>query len=386
MTARSLSGSRRLYFTYFAALGAVLPFQVLFLQKRGLSPTEIGLVATASAGCAVIPGLLWTAWSDRRDRRRPFLLLGFVAQSVLWLLYPLARNFLHFLLLSVVISISVPPIEALMNVVVLGLLDREMFGRGYASVRVWGSIGWIFSAVAAGALVERTDLWLAFILGSGLTVLCILQGSRYTERGSKRVDGTGAKRTLSFGRTLPFGVATATRALGVGMTYTFLSVYLAAIGTPFWLIGWGWAFAAMPEIPIMVFAGRLSDKFGRMPLLALGSICSSIMPLSYTFVKAPAIAVPLMALSGVSFALFYTASVGFLADVTPADRQATAQALLMILTSQLPRIAGPFLGGLLIDRWGLSTMFLAASMLSLLASGILIGSIGREGMLRGNHK
>ena len=361
------------YLTYFAAAGSVMPFLVLFLERNGLTPTSIGLLRSLAAAAAIIPGFLWVSWSDRLMRRRPFLLFGFAVQMVAWLIFPLLSRFYQFLILMVAMSALIPPVEALMNVWILGKLDRGKLGTGYSLVRIWGSIGWIIATVVVGALVETTDIRFAFVIGAGLISLLIIQPIH--DDGKKpEVKNEATSRTPKRRSILPFGIATVIRAFSVGMTYTFLSVYLDRIGTPFWLIGWGWAISALPEIPLMVLAGRLSDKIGRMPLLIAGFTCSSIMAFIFAFIDRPALAVPLMSLSGVSYALTYISSVGFLADVAPHDKQATAQGVFSIITTYLPRVAGPFTGGLIIDIYGLDSMFLLAGTMTMFAAIMLLAS------------
>jgi PPP family 3-phenylpropionic acid transporter len=385
MTLRdSLGRNRILYLIYYAALGSVLPYRVLFLESRGLSPTQIGLLGSIAAAAAILPGVMWAAWSDRTGRRRSIILFGFSVLMVLWLAFPLASSFYHFLLLMVLTSLLVPPLEALLNVLVIGGLDRKRLGYGYSTVRIWGSLGWILAAVLTGSLVQATDdLRFAFLVGAGLVGVCLFLPIKAD--GGQEDDPEGVKGGSSTGvrEMLPFASATIIRALSVGMTYTFLSIYLLRIGTPIWMIGWGWAISAAPEIPIMIFAGKLSDRIGRVPLLMGGALCSSLMAFVYAWVESPGLAVPLMTLSGISFALTHIASVGYLADLAPRNRQAMAQSLYVVLTMQLPRVAGPFLGGLIIDRYGLSPMFLLAGMLSLAAVGVLAplwrGSGGKKG-------
>jgi len=359
-----------LYLTYFAALGAVFPYQVLFLEGKGLSATQIGLIGSAAAGVAILPGLLWMTWSDKAGKRKPFVLFGFVSQMALWLVISGASSFGQFLLLMLVGSIVVPPLEALLNVVVLRGMDKARMGTGYSLVRIWGSLGWIISAAVAGTLVQATELRFCFFLGSGLLVLCMVQplgkGSPGAERSTESPAEAGELR-----QAVPFIVATVIRALSVGMAYTFLSIYLDEIGTPYWLLGWGWAISALPELPIMVLAGRMSDRIGRLPLLIVGFLCSSAMAFAYAVLRSPFLAVPLMSLSGVSFGLSYIASVGYVADISPYNRQATAQGLYVVLTTNVPRIVGPFLGGVLIDRMGLGTLFAISGALSLLAASVL---------------
>lgn len=360
-----------LYLAYFAALGAVYPYQVLFLERKGLSATQIGLIGSAAAGVAILPGLLWMTWSDRAGRRKPFVLFGFASQMALWLAISGASSFGQFLFLMLVASTMVPPLEALLNVVVLSGIDKAKTGTEYSLVRIWGSLGWMVSAAVAGTVVQATELRFSFFLGSGLLILCMMlplgKGAPGAESRTERREEARELR-----QAVPFIAATVIRALSVGMAYTFLSIYLDDIGTPYWLLGWGWAISALPELPIMVLAGRMSDRMGRLPLLIAGFLCSSTMAFAYAVVRSPVLAVPLLAMSGVSFGLSYIASVGYVADISPYNRQATAQGLYEVLTTNVPRVAGPFLGGVLIDRMGLGTLFSLSGALSLLAALVLV--------------
>lgn len=364
---------RRLYLAYFAALGAVFPFQVIFLERVGLSPTEIGLLGSIAAAAAIVPGFAWATWSDRVGRTRPFVVFGLLVQMVVWLLFPLASRFGQFLMLMVAMSVLVPPLEALMNVWILGKLQRHSLGTGYSLVRIWGSIGWIISTVAVGTVVDATEVRVAFPIGAVLLAVSLLQPvAREGPSREGQVEGNPPGRRRPLSGMVPFAVATIIRAISVGMSYTFLSVYLDRIGTPFWLIGWGWAISAAPEVPIMVFAGRLSDRVGRIPLLGAGYLCSSAMALAFATTESPSLAIVLMSLSGVSYALTYISSVGYLAEAAPRHRQATAQGLFTILTTHLPRVIGPFLGGLIIDSYGLKPMFALSGSLTLFAAAFLI--------------
>ncbi len=363
---------RALYLVYFAALGSVLPYQVLFLERNGLSATEIGFLASLAALAAVVPGLLWVSWSDAVHRRGPFIVFGFVAQMGLWLAFPLATRFGQFLLLMVSGAIAVPPLEALLNAMVLGSLEKGRMGSGYALVRIWGSIGWIISGAIVGVVIQAGGLKMAFVVGALLLVVCLTQPIADGMKPDGVLQQSDPRRHASLNWSYSFLVATVMRAVSLGMSYTFVSVYLDGIGTPLWLLGWAWAISALPEIPIMVFAGRLSDRIGRVPLLVVGFSCSGIMAFLFSAVRSPSLAVPLMALSGVSYGFWYIASVGYIADATPYGRQATAQGLFALLTTSLPRVAGPYLGGLMIDRLSLSSMFGVSGILSLLASAVLV--------------
>ena len=77
---RALWIARLYYFGFFAALGAIVPFFNVYLQQRGMSGTEIGLVSALPPIIALISNPFWSGVADRwQTHQRVLATLAVVA-------------------------------------------------------------------------------------------------------------------------------------------------------------------------------------------------------------------------------------------------------------------------------------------------------------------
>ncbi|MFG3343786.1 MFS transporter [Streptomyces sp. NPDC048018] len=108
---------------------------------------------------------------------------------------------------------------------------------------------------------------------------------------------------------------------------------------------------------LLVFAGRLGDRYGHRRLFALG--CLGFAGASAGIALAPGIGwvVALRVLQGVAGALLQPATLGMLRAAFPPERLGMPVALRTSAIG-LAAAAGPLLGGLLVDAYGWRAVFL----------------------------
>lgn len=115
---------------------------------------------------------------------------------------------------------------------------------------------------------------------------------------------------------------------------------------------------------VTYFFGALSRKVGRMTLTLLGCVGSALALLILGFAAGPNAAIPGMVLLGVFLFILYPAFQSFVGNTVPAARQALAFSL--VANIQVLSGAVVVLGaGILADRFGLSSAFLAMGGLGL---------------------
>lgn len=138
--------------------------------------------------------------------------------------------------------------------------------------------------------------------------------------------------------------------------------------------GAGLAFGAFAVSALVLrpFAGRLSDLWGRRPLLFGGAVLCAVALLLTGLVDSLAMIVLMRLLVGVAEAAFFVASFAVLADLAPPSRMGEAVSY-NSLGLYLGLSFGPPLGELLIDTSGFGAAWFGASALAVLAALIVLG-------------
>ena len=158
------------YFFYFASIGALLPFLGLYLQDRGFSPLAIGELMAILMATKIIAPNLWGWIADRRGARMPIVRLASLLSSLVFAGIFAVTGFWGMAsvmsLFSFFWNASLPQMEA----VTFNHLGPRI--HRYATVRLWGSIGFIIAVLALGAAVERAGTgivpWVVLVLYAGI--------------------------------------------------------------------------------------------------------------------------------------------------------------------------------------------------------------------------
>ena len=138
--------------------------------------------------------------------------------------------------------------------------------------------------------------------------------------------------------------------------------------------GAGLAFGAFAVSALLLrpYAGRLSDRVGRRPLLVGGALVAAAALGLTAAVDSFWVVVALRLLAGVAEAAFFVASFAALADLAPLDRMGEALSY-NSLGLYLGLALGPPLGEWMAERWGFATAWVGAAVLAMLAAAIVAG-------------
>ena len=136
---------------------------------------------------------------------------------------------------------------------------------------------------------------------------------------------------------------------------------------------------ALSALVLRPLAGRLADRFGRLPLLFGGAvIAAASLALLLLAESLPAV-VALRLLAGVAEAAFFVAGFAALADLAPEARMGEALSY-NSLGLYLGIAFGPLLGAALVEVAGFGLAWTGAAVLALLAAGLtlLVGETRTE--------
>ncbi|MFW6350110.1 MAG: MFS transporter, partial [Thiohalospira sp.] len=165
------------YLFYFAVLGTLVPYWPVYLDHLAFSSAEIGgLMALVMATKIVAPNF-WGWLADRSGRRMPWVRGGSLLGLLAFAFVALAGGFWS--LAAVMLAFSF-----FWNAV-LAQFEANTFNHlqgneaRYSHIRLWGSVGFILTAVGLGPLLDLHGAALVpWAVGAGLAVVSGLATSR----------------------------------------------------------------------------------------------------------------------------------------------------------------------------------------------------------------
>lgn len=268
---------KTIYLFTYAAAGALGPLLGQYLSGLGFSGTRIGTITALGTAMAALGSTCWgKVFSNAKDGRKVILALSILA-AVLAVLNSLAGGFLVFAAIYAVLFFFQGPICGMNDAVVL----RE--GEEYASIRLWGAIGYSISVFISGRIGEHFGLQnifyiyaLSYLVG-GLLIMTV-HLNKTNNHVKDPVDG----EKIHYGHLLKEKKAVQLLICGafvLGSTLSHNTYFgflyrdgggsLAGIGTIF-------LFMAGSEAVVMPFVPWLSRKIGQERLLLVAILLSTL--------------------------------------------------------------------------------------------------------------
>src|SRR3954471_2047586 len=242
---RDLPRLKVIYTAIGAGGGSLLPFLVLYLTWRGLSPTQAGLVIGLMSAVGVVAVPAWGLLADRVIGVVGALRLSFLLAAAGGVVLLLAGRSTPLIALSAVALAAVrAPGEALADTLTVVLL-RDAATRFYGRVRLWASIGFAAAVAVWGFVLSRTSL--ALVLVAYPTAMLVAAGTVGAVRArvpAPRTSSTTIPNAapVDNGRVLvgPFlWVLGGALVFGIGMgaSITVLPLRLTAVGGGVGMVG-----------------------------------------------------------------------------------------------------------------------------------------------------
>jgi MFS transporter, PPP family, 3-phenylpropionic acid transporter len=369
---RNLWLIRLYYFMFLGGGGFLFPYIGLFFVRKGLTGTEIGLIASASAAAQLIAAPLWGRWSEAAAHPRRLLQIALIGNAVIFLIISQLDAFTLIALLHLVQGIVSAGMIPLSDGLALNLKRRA----GYGSIRLWGSLGWALLVLVSGVLIERFDVIAGFI---GYAVMLgiaavVVNGIivRHAQPDAAPVDTAAPERVplrKLMGERSLIGLAVALVIIGLmgrGVAQ-FEPIYLDQLGASEFLIGLASTIGAATELPAMLLADRLLRRFSASAVFRMG-IAAQIVRMGMVLI-APTVfnIVAMHIVEGVAYSFTAISLVMYVSRRAPARQVTTLLALYTVTLGGLISLAAGPLGGAIYDLVGAYWLYALALVGDVLA-------------------
>lgn len=361
--------------TYFAHIGFFNPYLPLWLQSMGLSLVAISLLGSVQGATRVFAPYAWGWLSDHTGERVRLMrfasVVALVSACLLFLPLGTAGIAVVLLVMFTHTSAMMPMSEAAMA----HLVSRggEFDSRRYGRVRLWGSLGFLFTVFAAGVWFERFGMghfpgWTVATMGAVVLCAWLLPDSREAPHPDHEPRPAiwpivRQPEVAWFFASMFFHILA---HIGV---YVFFSLYLNQLGYGKAMIGVQWGISVIVEIVWFLTQGRW------LPLLSASGwlvLCAALMVLR-SGLTAWAAGLWMITLAQMlhafTFAAHHATCIGLISRHFPGRLRGRGQALFTTIGYGLSGVLGAWAGGLLSEYLGLRSVYVAGMVVSALALG-----------------
>jgi PPP family 3-phenylpropionic acid transporter len=353
------------YFFYFATLGALLPYWGLYLESLGFRPEAIGALMAVLMVTKIVAPNVWSIIADRQGDRLAVVrwasglaALGFLGVCAATEFWPLAVTMAVF---SFFWNAALPQFEA----ITLNHLGRD--ADRYARIRLWGSVGFILTAMLLGWALDHVPMGvlpmavLSLMIGIWAASHLVPHDGRTTFASKPE----HLSRVLRRSDVVALLTACFLMQLSHGPFYAFYSIYLEGYGYSAGAIGGLWGFGVLAEVVIFLFMHRLLRSFGAYRLFAYCFILASLRWLMVAwFPEALLLQLLAQSLHAVSFGVYHAVAIQLFHTFFVGRLQGRGQALYSSLSFGAGGALGSVMSGTLWDWAGPANTYLFAAGVS----------------------
>jgi len=369
----------------------IYPILPLFLTAIGATGLIIGLIEGAAETTASMLKVVSGWYSDRYNKRKPFIIGGYGSSSAVKPLLVLATHPWHVLGIRIAERVGKGIRSAPRDALIADSTACDVRGKAFGFHKAMDSTGAVLGPIialvilaVASTLDELEAYRLVFALATipaFAALAVILLFVREKEGVPCSVDRTFYGDMRNLGRRFWFLIAiTAVFFIGE-ISYAFFVLKGQAIGLSDPTIIGLYILYNVVFVLVAIPSGSFSDRMGRKPILIL-----SFAIFAFTcVVMATAGTMALLALGFVLFGLYKGSSEGvfkaFVVDVVPVDLRGTALGTFHTAVG-LVMLPGGIIAGLLWDWYGPWATFSFGAVAALVAAVFLAGFRTREELSR----
>jgi len=323
------------YGAIFLLIGFHLPYYPVWLDWRGLNPSEIGIVLSAPLAVRIFvtPALSFAA--DRIGDRRLMLIVLSWGALFSFLLFTISSGFWSIMAIAILAAMFWTSIMPITEAVAMDGVRR--LGHDYGRMRLWGSLTFIAASFGGGVALQYWNapsaLWLMILAAVCIVIAAHLlprpkgKGRLKAATAPPRIRVHDAVSLIRSPMFLLFLVATGLTQSTHGVYYAFGTLHWQSLGISAGVIGFLWAVGVIAEILLFMYSGRMLAAIGPLNFIWLAAL-AAIIRWTITAFDPPLWALfPVQILHGLTFGATHLGAVHFISEAIPSEMTGTAQGL-----------------------------------------------------------
>jgi len=361
-----------------------------YAVELGASSSEMGWFQSLASLSNNVIQVFWGKLSDRLGKRIPFIVLGGLIISALWIPMMFVTSASQLIILiaiqALLGSMATPAWTALIG----DLVPSLRLGRASATINLWASVGSLIATLISGIIMVSIGKTLheMFFIPFTVAVICgfissfIMLSAKERRNNKNSISKKGFLpemfETVKHARKSPdfmrYSLAEAVFTFSMSIIWPLFSITQIKVLK-----------ASMLEIALLsviqmtitiIFQsriGRLADTLGRKPLLVLFRFSLVTVPIAYAFAPNMYVLMGVGAFWGISMATGQASMTAYLLDVTPEEHRGSFTAfynLIMGVTAFFGSLIGGYLSDYMIGLYGLTLGLQIVYIISMVGRGI----------------
>lgn len=344
----------------FLIYGVHLPYLPVWLDFRGMTPGEIGLVTATPFFLRLVVTPAVALYADQWGAHRAIVITLAWTAVAASLLLTLAAGFHAIFAAAVVFALASSTMMPLIETVAVAGVRRG--GLDYGRMRLWGSLTFILATFGGGAVLQSygpaAGVWL-MATGALATAVAAHLLPRPADPSPAAVGGPSrlpklddAVRLLRAPVFLAFLVAVGAVQGAHATFYTFGALHWRSQGLSSAMIGALWTIGVAAEIALFAYSGFVMARIWATSLLILGG-AAAVLRWSLMGLDPPlALLVPLQLLHGATYGAAHLGAIHFISRAVPDQAAGTAQAIYATVAAGVAMGAATLAAGSLYARYG----------------------------------
>lgn len=358
-----------IYILFMSARAIFNPFVTVFLNEKGFAAEKIGLITGANSLVVIVSQPFWGIISDKLQSSKITLIICLMLQSAFALALVHCSSFLLLAACFCAYGFFSSPEGPMLDTWCLKSLHRVGVDNAVGQMKFLGCFGYATCSIAAGYVINRYNtekilpVYALILFVIALSLILVKDGSRKQQK--EKSQKLNLRRIFADRTFLVFLLFIFIMQLPHRAAYTFYPLLIADLGGDKMTVGYTSAVMFLSEGICLFFSKKLLNRLKPEKVILLSAVFFALWQLLYSFASQPWHLVIFALLDGPSYGIFTIGVLYYLNSIAPKELRTTYQTIAYAVYFGLSGIAGNSLGGMVIDRFGYRTMFLAGVVLVL---------------------